>query len=121
MIITDNKTPYNGTVVINGENVAGRLLEDVMFLADVVDGIPNLTTVRVDPDAADYFTNFNQEKWLQEIREYVADENEHLKTIDGDDVWVDSGAQTEIQSIEVESLGEYIQRYIETQTDLEDD
>ena len=104
MIINDDKKPYNGTIIINGYQVAGRLLEDVIFLADVVDGIADLKSTRVDPTCADYFESLNQEKWLQEIREHIADENEHFETIDGDDVWIDSGAQTEIQPIEIEAL-----------------
>lgn len=104
MIITDDKTPYTGTIVVNGYQVAGTLLEDVIFLADVVNGIPDLNTIRVDSDCADYFSTLNQDKWLQEIREYIADENEHFETIDGEDVWVDSGAQTVIEPIEIEAL-----------------
>ena len=104
MIINDDKTPFSGTIVINGDNVAGRLLEDVMFLADVSDGIADLTSVRVDQDGAAYLDGYlnslNKEKWLQEIRDHIADENEHFETTDGDDVWVDSGAEIEIISID---------------------
>lgn len=101
MIITDDGTPFTGTITVNGYHVGDRLLEDVWFYAKVNNGIPDLTTVRVAPYDAVYFSDLNQKKWLQEIREYITDEDEHFETIGGDDVWIDSDEQDAIEPVEI--------------------
>ena len=79
---------YTGVVMKNGYTFDSRLLEDVYFLADMNDGVIDLDTVRVDPNDAAYFSNLNEEKWLQVARDAMELEDEYFETVGDHDVEV---------------------------------
>ena len=61
--------PY---VLINGYLVAERLLEDVIFEVSI-DPRKKYYQAKVRDDQKEYFSNFNEEKWLKVIEDYAED------------------------------------------------
>lgn len=55
-------------MLINGYSFADRILEDVMFDIATVDG---KIVAEVVPEDAEWFDNFNKEKWLAAAVEYA--------------------------------------------------
>lgn len=60
-------------VKVNGYDVGDRLLEDVIFHADLTltKGKVKASKVRVEDSAKEYFSTLNQEKWLKEVKMYI--------------------------------------------------
>jgi hypothetical protein len=54
---------------INGYSVGDRLLEDVMFDIQIVNGTINSVSCRKED--LDYFEDLNQSKWLEAVRKYA--------------------------------------------------
>ena len=79
---------YTGAVKKDGYEWGDRLLEDVWFHADMVDGIVDLNSIKVAPDAAEYFSQLNEEKWLEKAEVVFAQEDEHFVRVDNDEeIW----------------------------------
>lgn len=96
-IVNDDESPFTGTFKFDGYSFGGRLLEGVYFHADATDGIVDFDSVRVAPDAANYFEDLNQKKWLAAAREFIK-ETDALETLDGkENVWVENENQSTIQ------------------------
>ena len=69
---------FTGVLQENGYHFAGRILEDIIFLADVKDGVIDPDSVRVQPRDADYFSDFNEKKWLEAAKEsFLEQEDEY--------------------------------------------
>ncbi len=86
----EDETLFTGTFKFDGYVIGGRLLEGVFFHADAVDGIVDFDSIRVAPDAVDYFSGLNQKKWLNAAKRNIKEETEAFDTLDGkDNVWVD--------------------------------
>jgi hypothetical protein len=87
------------TVEVNGYEVAERLLEDVLFDA-VLDLTPGrqvtVTAVTVRPDHAGYFSQFNEKKWLDEIRKAYSDFDHALEAVSQEDAFEDRAAWREL-------------------------
>lgn len=66
--------------LIDGYSVADRLLEGVMFHVHFQDG--KILSVKVDEKHTNYFSQFNQEMFLEKVQKYA------LRTIQGDEVEV---------------------------------
>lgn len=81
---------FTGVLQENGYHFAGRILEDVIFLADVKDGVIDPDSVCVQPRDADYFSDFNEKKWLQAAKEsFLEQEDEYcVYTTSIQDVYV---------------------------------
>ena len=62
------------TAEFDGYNFADRLLEGVMFQATVQED--GTLKVNVSPDGESYFSNFNQEKFLEQALKYANNEDE---------------------------------------------
>ena len=57
--------------LINGYDVAERLLEDVLFEVRIINN--KIIVVKVREEDRDYFEQFNTKKWLLEIKNLVKD------------------------------------------------
>ena len=100
---------FNGVVVVNGYIVGDRLLEDVFFHADIINGEINLKSVRVAEDCEDYFETLNKNKWLKEARLFFESETEAFETIDGDHIFASADYfYDEAHEIEVFSLDDIL-------------
>lgn len=64
--------------LVDGYSVADRLLEGVMFHVHFQDG--KILSVKVDEEDVNYFSQFNQEMFLEKVQKYA------LRTIQGDEV-----------------------------------
>lgn len=56
---------------VHGYDFGDRLLEDVYFEFDLVDGKP--VNVRTEESAVDYMDDLNEAKWLKAAAEYIQD------------------------------------------------
>ena len=66
--------------LIDGYHIADRLLENVMFRVHFQD--KNILSVKVDEKHENYFSQFNQEMFLEKVYKYAE------RTIQGDEVEV---------------------------------
>lgn len=102
--VDENDQPYTGTIRANGYDFGDKLLEDVFFQADVTDGDIDLSTVRVDPNAADYFSGLNQKKWLKEATSFFTS-YDAFETADGkDDIFLDDPDKAAPQPVAIENV-----------------
>ena len=69
--VNGEKADFTGILTFNGYVVGDRLLEDVFFLADVVDGKLIDNTVRIHPDHAQYFKGLNGKQWIAAVLEGI--------------------------------------------------
>lgn len=110
-IVNEDGSLFTGVVMINGYDFGSRLLEDVMFHADAMDGVVDLKTVRIAPDAAAYFADLNQKKWLKEARDCFSGEKGYFELeAEAGEVWFepDDESTVEPQPMQMESLGDLI-------------
>lgn len=63
------KVPH---VLVHGYDFGDRLLEDVWFMVEDVDGKPSV--IGVTPDCEDYFSELNKDMWIDACQTYC----EHL-------------------------------------------
>lgn len=56
-------------VLVSGGQFAGRILDGIVFRVEVSD--ERVYTVSVLPQYADFFSNFNEEKFLAQAREHA--------------------------------------------------
>jgi hypothetical protein len=66
--------------LVDGYKIADRLLEGVIFHVHFEDN--KILSVEVDPKHANYFSQFNQEMFLDRVKKYA------LRVIEGDEVEV---------------------------------
>lgn len=72
--VDDNDAPYTGTITMDGYTVDERILEGVIFEADVVAGVLDEDSVRVSANDSDYFKKNGTKKQMADVlrhfREY---------------------------------------------------
>jgi hypothetical protein len=86
--LTDDNLPFTGVVEKNGYEFGDRLLEDVIFQADMNNGVVVKGTVRVHPKYENYLSNLDQTGWLKAAEEVFLDEAEYFDTDQGQ-VWTE--------------------------------
>ena len=79
---------YTGLLQKDGYEFGDRLLEGVIFLVDVRDGVIDPDTVRVLSAHADYLSNLNEAKWLKAAKEAFLEEEEEYDVRDHPDAYV---------------------------------
>lgn len=67
---------FMGVLQLDGYRIADRMLEGVIFLINVKDGVIDSDSVRVRPGDADYFSDFNEAKWLKAAKEAFLQEED---------------------------------------------
>lgn len=85
------------TAEFDGYDVAGRLLEGMMFQVDIKDD--GTMMVYVKPKYQDFFDQFNTEKWLKAAKEYAEKSDVLVDPISGECCWaVSDEVNTSVQN-----------------------
>ena len=86
-IMTEAGGTYEGVGVLDGD-VIWDALEGVRFLVPIKDNELLLDGIQVHVDDQDYFSNFNQEKFIKEAKEILKEED-LLHTLDGEEIYIE--------------------------------
>jgi uncharacterized protein (UPF0335 family) len=85
------------TAQFDGYDVAGRLLEGMIFQVDIKDD--GTMMVYVKPQYQDFFDQFNTEKWLKVAKEYAENSDLLVDPISGESCWaVSDEVNTSVQN-----------------------
>lgn len=85
------------TAQFDGYEVAGRLLEGMMFQVDIQDD--GTMMVYIKPQYQDFFDQFNTEKWLKVAKEYAENSDILVDPISGESCWaVSDEVNTSVQN-----------------------
>lgn len=69
---------FTGVLQNDGYHFGGRILEGVIFLIDVEDGVIDPNSIRVHTEDAAYFSSFNEKKWLKAAKKaFLEEEDEY--------------------------------------------
>lgn len=75
------------TAEFNGYNINDRTFEDLMFQVDITDD--GTLKVYVKPEDQDYFSDFNESKWLKVATEYAYRCDSYRDPVSGEDCWLE--------------------------------
>ncbi len=92
-LLVDDNGPFTGSIFTDGYCMGGRLLEGVDFLAEVKDGIVDMNSVRVAPEAKRYFESLSDSTWWIQMVRKEFETNDEFDVVGGDVVWCESPRQ----------------------------
>ena len=75
------------TAEFNGYDINDRTFEDLMFQVDITDD--GTLKVYVKPEDQDYFSDFNEAKWLKIATEYAYKCDSYRDPVSGEDCWLE--------------------------------